>query len=197
MKVVQVKCPNCDLPLNMEMKDELFYCSNCGTMHTREAQRLEQIPYEIADFRKDTLIDNRVYIPFWRLCTDFRIRSRDVVGGFFDKLRQGLNGGNGSGSLYIFVPASHMDTAAFRYWAVHLTLNNPRYTTRADFAGTRRMPASTSRDEAIEMADFVALTLEAEKPGVLQYLDYSLTVQQAKVVYLPFMSSPSGLHLAW
>ena len=195
MKVTQVKCPKCELPLYMETQDEFFYCSHCGTVHTRDNQKVERIPYEIADFRAGAQTDNRVYVPFWRLRADFRIKSRDVKGGFFNKIGQVLKGGDKGGSIYFYVPASHLETAAFRYWAVNLTINNPRYATRNDFAGTKRMPADTSREEAIELADFVAVTLEAEKPGTLQYLDYSLTVNEAKVIYLPFMSSPSGLHL--
>jgi|GEM_PF-418980 endogenous inhibitor of DNA gyrase (YacG/DUF329 family) len=196
MKVTQVKCPKCELPLYMEQQDEFFYCSHCGTIHTREMQRVERIPYEIADFRDSTPADNRIYVPFWRLLTDFRIKSQDVRGGFFGKMGQALKGGDRGGALYIFVPAAHLETPAFRYWSVNLTINNPRYGTRNDFGGTKRMPAATNREEAIELADFVAVTLEAEKPGTLQYLDYSLTVNEAKVVYLPFVSSPSGLHLA-
>jgi endogenous inhibitor of DNA gyrase (YacG/DUF329 family) len=196
MKVTQVKCPKCELPLYMETQDEFFYCSHCGTIHTRNGPKVERIPYEIADFRPDAQTDNRVYVPFWRLHTDFRIKSRDVKGGFFNKIGQALKGGDKGASIYIYVPASQMETAAFRYWSVNLTINNPRYSARTDFAGTPRMPATTTRDEAIELADFVAVTLEAEKPGTLQYLDYTLTVNEAKVVYLPFMSSRSGLHLA-
>ena len=47
--------------------------------------------------------------------------------------------------------------------------------------------------EALEMADFVVVTIEAEKPGVLQNLDYTLTVHDAKLIYLPFMSTQRGL----
>jgi len=35
--------------------------------------------------------------------------------------------------------------------------------------------------------------MEAEKPGVLQRLDYSLTVNGSKVVYLPFVVGQSGM----
>jgi hypothetical protein len=35
--------------------------------------------------------------------------------------------------------------------------------------------------------------MEAEKPGVLQDLDYNLTVRDARIVYLPFFTSASGL----
>ena len=49
------------------------------------------------------------------------------------------------------------------------------------------------RSEAKEMADFVVVTIEAEKPGVLQSLDYTLTVHDAKLVYMPFVSTQRGL----
>ena len=52
MKVTQVKCPKCELPLYMETQDEFFYCSHCGTIHTRNGPKVERIPYEIADFRR-------------------------------------------------------------------------------------------------------------------------------------------------
>jgi len=35
--------------------------------------------------------------------------------------------------------------------------------------------------------------MEAEQPGVLQQLDYSLTVNDTKMVYLPFIRTASGM----
>ena len=55
------------------------------------------------------------------------------------------------------------------------------------------MPATMSRQDARELADFIVVTMEAEKPGVLQRLDYSLIVNGTKMVYLPFVISQSGL----
>jgi len=196
VKVTQVKCPQCDLPIYMRQKDDFFYCSSCGTIHVRGIHGVERIPYEIANFRPGTPLDDCHYIPFWRLQCDFQIKSRSVEGGYLHKLSNALKGGDDGGQLRIFVPASDLDIAVFRYWSVNLTVNNPRYSVRDDFADVQRMPATTGREEAIELADFIAVTLEAEKPGTLQYLDYDLEVQEAKVIYLPFISSPSGLHLA-
>jgi hypothetical protein len=42
----------------------------------------------------------------------------------------------------------------------------------------------------------VAVTLEAEKPGKLQFLDYDLKVQETKLVYLPFVQGAKGLQIA-
>jgi hypothetical protein len=138
----------------------------------------------------------RYYMPFWRLHCDFNIRSRNVEGGYFHKLSNMFGGGDNGGSLFIFVPASDVDTATFRHWAVALTTANPRYVVRPDFDNAERLATTVNQEEAIEMADFVAVTLEAEKPGTLQYLDYDLKVREAKLVYLPFVHGPNGLQLA-
>jgi len=45
------------------------------------------------------------------------------------------------------------------------------------------------------LTDFVVMILEAENPGILQHLEYSLTVNEAKMIYLPFITGSSGLHL--
>ncbi len=50
-----------------------------------------------------------------------------------------------------------------------------------------------SKEEAMRMADFVIVTMEAERPGTLQTLDYSLQVHDARLVYLPFVRGASGL----
>jgi len=98
-----------------------------------------------------------------------------------------------SGSLFIYLPATDMDPNALKYWSTTFTATPPRYATRLNFGGVRRLPASMTKDEATQMADFVVVTMEAEKPGVLQRLDYSLTVNDAKVVYLPFVYAQSGM----
>lgn len=196
MKVVQVKCPQCSQPIYMKQKDEFFHCSNCGTIHIRDIHGVERIPYEIAEFRPGVPPQGRHYMPFWRLMCHLQIRSKDVQGGYFHKLASMVRGDGNGGIIWIFVPASELDIGNFRYWSVQLTTNNPHYAVRNDFGNVERIPASINREEAIELADFVAVTLEAEKPGTLQYLDYSLQVQEAKVVYLPFVSTATGRQLA-
>ena len=83
MKVTQVKCPQCDLPIYMRQKDDFFYCSSCGTIHVRGIHGVERIPYEIANFRPGTPLDDCHYIPFWRLQCDFQIKSRSVEEDIF------------------------------------------------------------------------------------------------------------------
>lgn len=194
MKVIQVKCPQCEQPLYQKKRDNMFYCNNCGTIHYRDVKGKHMVDYEIASADPNAA-GQRYYMPFWRLYCHFDIRSRDVEGGYMHKLATKIRGEEAGGMIYIFVPASDLDTTTFRYWAVNLTTNNPRYNLRSDFNNIERLPTTMNEEEAVEMADFVAVTLEAEKPGKMQYLDYDLKVQESKLVYLPFFQEAKGLQL--
>jgi len=194
MRVIQVKCPSCKNPIQMKVRDRLFYCENCRTLHIRDGE-VQLVDYEIGDFAKGAPLDNRVYVPFWRLYCNFVINHISSSGGTAFKLSNWVRGGpqQNSGDIFVFVPAGEFDPGTFRRLATMMTANPPRYDSRLDFGNVPRLPASVRKVEAAELADFIVVTMEAEKPGVLQDLDYSLTVRDARIVYLPFFTSASGL----
>jgi hypothetical protein len=191
MQVVQVKCPKCGNPIMSKQMDTVFYCTNCGTMHIRNGG-IKVLDVEIGAFNPNAP-QERVYIPFWRMYSSVVINSVRSEGGGFRKLANWFRGEGNSGNLFIWVPASEMEIDRFKALAVDLTVTPPLYSTRMDFGLVPRLPTVVKQEEAMEMADFVVVTIEAEKPGVLQDLDYTLTVHDAKLVYLPFVSTPRGL----
>ena len=195
MNVIQVKCPSCNTPIYMKQKDTLFYCERCNVMHVRDGG-VEKVDFEVGEFNPGAQ-GEKVYVPFWRIYASFIIRSKSVEGGSIFKLTQWLKGGGDSGNLFIYVPAWDQDVANFKRFASMLTGGNPRYKTRLNFGGLPRIPVTMSKKEAAELADFVVVTMEAEQPGVLQRLDYSLTVNDTKMVYLPFIRSAQGLTPAY
>ncbi|HUV60556.1 MAG TPA: hypothetical protein VMW71_00105 [Thermoplasmata archaeon] len=191
MKVVQVKCPSCNSPIYSKQRDRMFYCDKCNVMHVRDGG-VDKIDFEIAEFGSAPQGES-VYVPFWRLYCSFIIRSKSVEGGHVFRLASWMRGEDGSGTLFIYVPAADFDPATFKRLAIDFTLSSPKYSTRLNFGSVRRMPTSMSREEAAELADFIVVTMEAEKPGVLQRLDYTLTVNGTKMVYLPFGVGPRGM----
>jgi hypothetical protein len=191
VKVVQVNCPQCEQPIYQKRTDEMFLCQNCGALHHRDMAGPHLVPYEIADPNPQAT-GQRYYLPFWRLLCQVNIKSRDEVGGWTQRLSKSIKGGDNGGTLYVFMPASELDTATFRRLSVTLTMSPPHYVARKDFLGIERVSTTMSQSEAVEMADFVVVTLEAEKPGTLQHLDYELKVQESKLIYLPFVNSASG-----
>jgi hypothetical protein len=191
MNVIQVKCPSCNSPIYMKQKDRLFYCDKCNVMHTRD-DGVERIDFEVGEFNPGAQGD-RVFMPFWRVYASFQLRSKNVEGGSLYKLASWLKGGSDSGNMFIYIPASDLDPGSFKRLASQLTMSNPRYATRLNFGGIPRMPVALTKKEAAELADFVVVSMEAEQPGVLQRLDYTLTVNDTKMVYLPFVRSASAL----
>lgn len=191
MRVIQVRCPQCNSPIQMKQKDKVFYCTQCNTMHIRDGG-IEKLDYEVAEFNP-TAQGERAYMPFWRIYATFVVRSKSVEGGTLFRLSTMLKGGSDSGNMFIYVPAAELDTANFRRIAVQFTSNPPRYPTRLNFGNVARLPAAISKQEAGELADFVVVTMEAEQSGVLQRLDYDLTVNDTRLVYLPFVRTAQGL----
>ncbi len=191
MRIIQVKCPSCNSPIYSKQRDQLFYCDKCKVLHTRNGG-VEKLDFEIAEFGRPSSGES-VFVPFWRLYCSFIIRSKSVEGGHVFRLMSWMKGEDGSGTLFIYVPAADFDPSTFKKLALDYTVSSPKYRSRLDFGGVRRMPSVMSREEAVELADFVIVTMEAEKPGVLQRLDYSLTVNSSKIVYLPFVMGQNGL----
>jgi endogenous inhibitor of DNA gyrase (YacG/DUF329 family) len=194
MRVVQVKCPKCNAPIVSKQKDMLFLCNQCNTMHMRE-EGVEVIPFEIAEFHPNIHGDD-VYIPFWKMNATFEIRYKRSEGGLISKLASFLKAGSNTGNIAIYIPATDLDTATFRRLVSLFLSNPPRYSTRFNFGGVRNMPCTVTRREAAELADFAVVTMEADEPGVLQMLDYSLRINDSKIVYLPFVVTPAGLNPA-
>jgi hypothetical protein len=177
----------------MKAKDQLFLCSNCGTLHVREGG-VTVIDYEIADFAKGAQLESRVYVPFWRVYCDFVINHVKTSGGTMFKLANWTRGEEkSSGEIFVFFPASEFDPSTFSRLATTFTANPPKYSTRLNFEDVPRLPAMVNKEEVNDLADFILVTMEAEKPGVLQELDYTLTVKDSMIVFLPFVSSSSGL----
>jgi len=178
MKVVQVRCPSCNSPIYSKQRDRMFYCDKCNVIHVRDGG-VDKIDFDIAEFGSAPQGDS-VYVPFWRLYCSFIIRSKSVEGGHLFRLASWMKS----------VP---LPSATFKRLAIDFTVSSPKYSTRLNFGSVRRMPTSLSREEAAELADFIVVTMEAEKPGVLQRLDYTLTVNGTKMVYLPFGVGPRGM----
>jgi len=191
MKVVPVKCPQCGSPIQSKVRDRVFCCTRCNTMHIRE-EGVEKLDVEIGEFPQNAQ-GERIYMPFWRVYATLVVHSKRVEGGTLYKMTQWLKGASDSGNLFIFIPATELDNAGFRSLSGRYTSNPPKYSTRLNFGNVTRLPTTITRREAGHLADFVVVTMEAEQPGTLQRLNYTLTVNDTKLVYLPFTKGAQGM----
>ena len=186
MKIIQVKCPKCNQPLYSKQSDVLFFCERCETIHTRESGTPKILDFEIGAFTQQYPGGIPYYMPFWRLYSYVRILSEQVHHSIVSRLQSAFSNEQKEGAIFIYVPAIDMDTETFKHWCTVMTFNPPRYTTTLKFNNITRLPCTLMEKEAEKLADFVILTHEAEKPGILQYINYDVEIKNSKLIYLPF-----------
>lgn len=180
-------CPKCGTPKTSKRREEnlLFLCESCGTIHIREPEE-RILDYQVARFGRGQP-GTAHYMPIWRMKTFVHIRRQEVAGGFLHKLSGLLSGPEADrGFLDVYVPAADLDPATFRQWATALTSRPPRFAPADGFGTVPRLPCVVTEAEARNLADFIILTNEAEKPGVLQRIDYTTRVDEVSLLFLPF-----------
>lgn len=186
-KIVHIVCPNCKTPMFSKDVDNVFLCDNCGTLHVRVGESVEVIGYEFGAYAQAQRAEgDRVYLPFWVLNVDFKIGDISIQGGGLGNLFGMLGGGQArSGSVAMYLPAYDMDPMHFKEVAMYQTEHAPKYAPSKPEPGVPRAKCTLTADLLHQMADFIFVTGIAEKPGVLQRLDYTLNITGKRLIYLP------------
>jgi hypothetical protein len=194
VRLVAVKCPSCGRPLEGKTTDQVFLCQ-CGVLHTRGEDGPREMPYTIAaPNRTDAPPEALVYVPIWRLDSDVKIHHSQSQGGI---LRKWFGKDWKGGRIHIFVPGVDWDTATFKHWSATLTGSPPKVYAASTFGPYERLPVTLDEKEAGQLADFLILTFEAEKSGVLQNISYEVKVLGTALLYLPFDRSKGDLRPAF
>lgn len=164
--------------------DNVFLCDNCGTLHVRSNGNVETISYEFGKFATAGKGDEeRVYLPFWAVDVQFNIGDLSVQGGTLGNF---FGGGQArSGSITMYLPAYDMDPQHFKEVSMYHTGNPPKYAAAKPEPGVRRAKCAVTADLLPQVTDFIFVTGVAEKPGVLQRLDYTLNITGKRLIYLP------------
>ncbi len=191
-KLVPITCPGCKNPVYGKDIDSVIICPRCGVLQARDGA-VSVVEYEAGAFTR-AADGEKVYMPFWKLGVSYDIKSErvDGAGGFLSQLA-GNAGGTGTGGINMMLPAFNLEPLKFKELAKSLTLQAPGYTAGPLEPNVRREPAGVTIDMADEMADFLFVTIEAEKAGTLQSLSYDLKVNSKKLVYLPFYRKGNDL----
>jgi hypothetical protein len=189
-KLVPIKCPGCNNQIYSKVVDNVIICPQCGTLQARNGT-VSVVEYEAGAFAK-AMDGEKVYLPFWKLGVSYDIKSEQVEGGLLGKFT-GTAGKAGAGGIDMMLPAFSLEPQKFKDIAKALTLQSPRYSAAPLEPSVRREPCSVTIDMTDEMADFLFVTIEAEKPGTLQKLSYDLKVNSKKMVYLPYYKKGNDL----
>ncbi|OPY28869.1 MAG: hypothetical protein A4E28_01256 [Methanocella sp. PtaU1.Bin125] len=195
-RVVQIKCPECNSPITARQVDMVFVCDACGVMHTYADGKPVRIEYETAAVSREAA-DGRVYLPFWKLDVAFNVKRSKVKGGYLYKLGKFLDRDSSGGRMAMMLPAFDVAPEKYKELAESLTLEPPAYAVAPWDRAAGRVPCIVAAGQTQMMADFLFVTIEAEKPGIMQELDYDLEVKSQKLVYLPYYKAGGRLEPAY
>jgi hypothetical protein len=186
-KLIALKCPSCDSGLTVEINDTVVYCASCGNGFEIKDDKLE--PIEI-NFGKP-LIQGQgeiVYKPFWILNTYVKILSRDSSGGWVSNLFGGSK--KTEGDVLFYVPAFWMTIDSVKNIGGTFTLKNPVASPQK--YNVKMTGFNFSKYDARKIAEFIFLSIEAEKSDTLKSIQYDLDVKSVQVLGIPFYSQPNG-----
>ncbi len=71
-------------------------------------------------------------------------------------------------------------------WEIDMTIRNPEIVeVIAGYEGNY-LPILINQNTARELTEFLYLRYETDKPGILQVLRYNFTVENSRIVYIPY-----------
>jgi hypothetical protein len=187
-KLVAIKCIKCDSGLTVEVNDSVVYCSSCGNGYEILNDKL--VPIEI-NFAKALLAGNgeTVYKPFWLLRTHLKILSRDSSGGWLSNIFGG-NTNKTEGDVVFYVPGFWMTIDSVKNIGCTFTQKNPVASPQK--YNVKMTGMNFSKEDARKLADFIFLSIEAEKSDMLKNIQYQMDVKSTEILGIPFYRLPDG-----
>jgi hypothetical protein len=186
-KLIAVKCKSCDSGLTVEMNDKIVYCSSCG--NGWEIVNDDLVPIEIG-FAKP-LVQGQgeiVYKGFWLVDTYVKILSRDSSGGWISSLFGGSN--KTEGDVKFYVPAFWMPIESAKQLGVAFTTKNA--VPSPEKYNVKLSGFTYSKEDAKKIAEFIFLSIEAEKSDTVRNISYDIKVKNYNVLGVPFYKQPNG-----
>lgn len=196
MLLKPLKCPKCGSPIKGKERDLMLQCPACGSIQffNRKTKDTEQITYTIiapAAEGKGTL----TYIPFWTVHANLDVRNEDMSGGGIRRAVSGKHKLRGERIFYVCATEAIPEEVS-RMWNMDLTISQPGLTAQTDFRNAARITMTMDEPVAKAAAEFLFLRYETELPGILQDLDYTFSIKDTAIVYLPAWKNETTYTLA-
>ncbi len=175
IELVPLKCPKCGSVLKARRKDLVYRCENCGTFvyaPTGEVMNVKILNFEVPGQGK------KYYMPFLMYHTHAEIYNEEVRGFFAER---------GMGGEWItYIPAGGQIPGEEVVRISKTVTSKPPHGPEIDsFREGSPLPVEISVEEGEKIAEFVFLSYEVDRPGILQDLKYSFSAKFKGITYLP------------
>ncbi|MEP7146196.1 MAG: hypothetical protein ABI792_04215 [bacterium] len=183
-----VKCRKCGSGLVVEMNDNIVYCSSCGTgfeIIEGEFHPIE-INFAAAALRAE---GEMIYKPFWLLKTIIDIQERKASGNFLKNLFGGSSE-DVSGEISFYIPAFYCPIETMKNLSTQFTMRNPVASPQK--YNTKLVGFDYGKEDAKKLAEFILISLEAEKNDVMKSFKYEMKFDSMEILGIPFYNLGNG-----
>jgi hypothetical protein len=186
-QIKALKCTSCNGELTVDANDYVAYCSNCGNGYEIVTDKL--VPIEV-NFAKPLLSGQGeiVYRPFWLMNLNVNIISRDSSGGWVSNLFGGSN--KTQGDVLFYVPAFWLTIDSVKNIGGTFTMKNPIASPQN--YNVKMTGFNFSKVDARKIAEFIFLSIEAEKSDTLRDIKYEMKINSVQVLGVPFYKIPNN-----
>ncbi|MBS1519324.1 MAG: hypothetical protein JSS91_14670 [Bacteroidetes bacterium] len=183
-----VRCKNCGSGLTVEVNDNIVYCSSCGSGFEQIDGEMKdiEINFAAAAVRSEGEL---IYKPFWLLNTTINITEREASGNFIKNLFGGSNDFTG-GDILFYIPAFYCKIETMKNLSTKFTLKNPVASPQK--YNSRLTGFAYGKEDAAKLAEFILISLEAEKSDVIKRFKYEIKINSYSILGIPFYDKKNG-----
>ncbi len=182
MKLIPLRCPNCNEPIKPGNDIVVFGCTNCHTpVHISQAGP-KKLDIRYAIWSKDKA-GTRQWVPFWVFEGRVIITKRETQGGRRSSSKDSKELWGSSRRLY--VPAWDLPLHSAQDVGSKMTQRQPAIEFIEPPADRQLVSASVSQADALSLLEFIVLAIEARRKDWLKDLEFELKVGEPQLWGLP------------
>jgi hypothetical protein len=181
MKLILLRCPNCQHALKPDNDEIVFTCPNCHRpiMLDEEGPHLAAVRFAIPENYQGSPTE---WAPFWVFDGRVNILRRETQGGrSSDKDAQKT----WEAIQRFFVPSWDGSVHIAQEIGTKITLRQPRLTTLEQPGEVILTPATVSAEDSLKLLEFVVLAVEARRKDWLKELQFDIEVGEPQMFALP------------
>lgn len=181
MKLLALRCPECNHPLSPENDHIVAACEFCHTAVHIGDEGTSSVQVRYVRPRREAQVTH--WLPFWvfygRVHVDRRQVARDR------RPRRGETARLWEEPLHLYVPAWEVSLGTAQDIGGEMIQNQPAYQTVPRPAEVRLRPVTLTTDDALKVLELIILAIEARRADWLVGLEFHLDVNEAALWALP------------
>ena len=181
MKLIPLRCPECQEPLAPGNDDLVLACQNCQTtlaISVTGPQRMD-VRYAVPAGSSPKV---NQWVPYWVYQGRVNVTRRETQGGSSEEIKVRALWGS---PRYLYVPAWDISLHKAQAIGSQLAEQQPEFQFVKQPDAGRLVPAVISPGDGRKLLEFVVLAIEARRKDWLKNLDFYLDVGQPELWAIP------------